>query len=255
MAGKSLSPQPLFSFLSKIQFKVSPRSVFNFGKNASNATLDEPLKFKECTFLARREGLANQTLIFHVEGALLKSSSLFPYFMPVAFEAGGILRALILFLLYPLVWLVGKEMGLKIMVFVSFVGIRKDKFRVGTAVLPRFFLEDVGSEGFDMVMSCGKKIAVSDLPRIMVEGFLKDYLGIDAVVGRELKVIKNCFAGVMEDKNAGAVVLNEYLGDKKIVSHNAIGFGSSRKFLDEQLFTLCKVGQMPTLYVFCICSL
>ncbi|CAK7347076.1 unnamed protein product [Dovyalis caffra] len=243
MARKSFPMKPLVSFLSEIPFRL-PRNVDVFRWNnvsISNAIHDRPVKFQKYISLVQRSGqLSNQTLVFHLEGALLRSSSLFPYFMPVAFEAaGGIFRSVLLFLLYPLVWLVGKEMGLKIMVFVCFVGIRKDKFRVGTAVLPRFFLEDVGREGFDIVMSCGKKIAVSDLPTVMVEGFLKDYLSIEAVVGRELKVINGYFVGLMEDKKAGAVALNERLGEKIMGSH-AIAFGSFSFFLDEQLFTHCE---------------
>jgi len=43
------------------------------------------------------------------------------------------------------------------------VGIKAECFRIGRAVLPMFFLEDAGNEGFDWVMrSCGTKIGVSD---------------------------------------------------------------------------------------------
>ncbi|KAF2291460.1 hypothetical protein GH714_024413 [Hevea brasiliensis] len=137
-----------------------------------------------------KRSFSNQTiLVFDLEAALLKSSSLFPYFMLVAFEAGGLIRALILLLSYPFLCSVGKELGLKIMTFISFVGIRKSKFRAGTAVLPKFFLEDVGCEGFDLVMCCARKIGVSKLPRIMVEGFLKDYIGVEAVLARDMKEV------------------------------------------------------------------
>ncbi|OMO95478.1 Phospholipid/glycerol acyltransferase [Corchorus olitorius] len=180
---------------------------------------------KHCSFV-------DQTLVFEVEGALLKSYSLFPYFMLVAFEAGGPFRALILLLLYPLLLLVSNiELGLKILVFVSFVGIKKDKFRVGTAILPKFFLEDVGRQGFDIVMSYDRKVAVTEMPKIMVEGFLRDYLGINTVVARELKEFRGYFLGLMEEKMDA--------GDQKMSTPN-IGLVCSRKSYDHKIFSDCK---------------
>ncbi|XP_031266502.1 probable glycerol-3-phosphate acyltransferase 3 [Pistacia vera] len=178
----------------------------------------------------QQSSLSNKTLMFHVEGALLRSSSLFPYFMLVAFEGGGIIRALLLFLLYPLVYLVGEEMGLKIVVFVCFVGIREESFRLGRTVLPKFFLEDVGYEGFDVVMRHRRKIGVSELPRVMVEGFLRDYLGVEGVVGRELKSFCGYFVGLMEEKKWGSNF-----------HHDIIGFGCSNKSLNQNLFSHCEV--------------
>lgn len=169
------------------------------------------------------EELSNKTLFFHLETTLLQSTSLFPYFMLVAFEAGGLIRALILFLLYPLIWLSSRNIGLKIMVFVSFVGLRKDKFRIGSSVMPKFFLEDVGDEGFSLVMSGKRKVAVSDMPSVMIECFVKDYMGVDAVFGRELKVVFGHFVGLMEPTFA--------LDDVVMVSSShtvAIGPGFSR---------------------------
>ncbi|KAK3230790.1 hypothetical protein Dsin_002671 [Dipteronia sinensis] len=172
-----------------------------------------------------------------METTLLKSSSLFPYFMLVAFEAGGLLRALVLFFLYPLLCLVRRNQALKIMVFVSFVGLRQDKFRIGSSVLPKYFLEDVGNEGFSLVMSGKRTVAVSDMPRIMVEGFLKHYLGVDTVQGRELKVVSGYFVGYMEANNVNGVVLD----DDKMVSDHAVGIWCfSKCSLDHQLLSYCK---------------
>lgn len=188
--------------------------------------------------------ILNKTLMFHVEGALLKSSSVFPYFMLVAFEAGGPLRALILLLSYPFVCFVGQELGLKIMVFLCFLGIKEKSFRIGKDVLPKFFLEDVGYEGFLMVMKGGRKVGVTDLPRVMVDGFLTDFLGVNSIVGRELKVAGRYFLGLMEEKEINTLTLNQILGNDDIIgsNHQVIGIGCSNKPLDQQLFSKCKVS-------------
>jgi hypothetical protein len=203
------------------------------------------LKYQKYTSFAHRaEELSNQTLIFHSEATLLKSSSLFPYFMLVAIEAGGLLRALIFLLLYPFVCLFGEELGLKIQIFLCFFGLKKESFRIGASVLPKLFLQDVGVEGFDGVMICGRKVAVSDLPRIMVEGFLKDYLGVDIVVGRELKVVCGYYVGLVEEKKSHGIVLDEILGEDMKTSSAAIGICSYKKFLDQHLLAHCKVGSL-----------
>ncbi|KAL6296927.1 hypothetical protein ACE6H2_005069 [Prunus campanulata] len=190
MSGNLCSLEALSS---SFQVHSKPRETSPLEYEATKPHANN-LKFQKFNSLAQsaRE-LSNKALFFHFEETLLKSPSLFPYFMLVAFEAGGLLRALILFLLSPFICLVGGELGLNIMVFLCFFGIRMEKLRVGTAVLPKFFLEDVGCEGFDVVMGCGKKVGFSDLPRVMVEGFLKDYVGVDVVVARELKVVGGYF--------------------------------------------------------------
>lgn len=145
--------------------------------------------------------LGDRTVVFDVEGALLRSPSLFPYFMLVAFEAGSLLRALVLFLLYPFICLLSPDMQIKAMVMVCFVGIKQDSFRAGRAVLPKFYLEDVGLEGFQAVRRCGRRVGVSGLPREMVESFLRDYMGIESVALRQVKVVRGYFVGVMEDNS------------------------------------------------------
>lgn len=182
---------------------------------------------------------ANKTRVFDFEGTLLRSASLFPYFMLVAFEAGGLLRSLILFLSYPLVWLVGEDqLGLEIMVFLCFFGIRKDTFRIGSAVLPKFFLEDVGCEGFEAVMCCERKVAFSKLPRIMIEGFMKDYLGVEAVVARDLKTFSGYYLGLFEKNKANKTPSCE----GKSGNSNTIGIiGGHIEHIDQDLFSHFKV--------------
>ncbi|KAI4307343.1 hypothetical protein L6164_030543 [Bauhinia variegata] len=178
----------------------------------------------------------DQMLVFNFEDVLLRSTSLFPYFMLVAFEAGGLLRSLILFLCYPLIWLVGDELGLRVMVFLSFFGIKKETFGIGSSVLPKFFLEDVGSEGFEAVKSCGRKAAHSNMPRIMVEGFLRDYLGVDAVVAREMKSLFGYFLGLYEKNETS--ILDELRKVK--AGSSVIGIGSHYRYVDQGLFSHCK---------------
>ncbi|KAJ8747166.1 hypothetical protein K2173_013149 [Erythroxylum novogranatense] len=165
---------------------------------------------------------------------------MFPYFMLVAFEAGSVLRALVLFILYPVICLVGVEMGLKIMVFVCFFGIRKDNFRVGRAVLPKFFLEDVGLEAFEVIKRGGKKVAVSDFPQPMIESFLREYLEIDFVVGRGLRSFHGYFVGFMNQGKEEMVTLEELLADQKLLSRDVIGITTFDRSAEHQLFSYCK---------------
>ncbi|XP_007031180.2 PREDICTED: probable glycerol-3-phosphate acyltransferase 3 [Theobroma cacao] len=245
MAGK---PQNLnaFLFLQKILLTKTWSKIY-LQRKASNSHGFQP-QFNKYPFLANGlETHSDKALMFHTEGALLKSSSVFSYFFLVAFEAGGLLRAFILFLLHPIICLVGKEWGLKIMVFVCFVGLKEESFRIGRTVLPKFFLEDVGNEGFDMVMKCGgKKIGVTDMPRVMVDCFLKDYLRVEAVVGRELKVVCGHFVGLMEEKKPSSTAfleLDELLG-KENMDSSVIGISCFNNSLDQQLFSCCEVLYM-----------
>ncbi|KAL5582653.1 hypothetical protein UlMin_015095 [Ulmus minor] len=199
------------------------------------------MKFQSSSSLSQiSEEVQNQTLLFHLEGALLKSPSLFPYFMLVAFEAGGVFRSLVLFLLYPFVCLAGEELGTKLMVFVCFFGVKRKRFQVGRAVLPKFFLEELANEAFDIVMKFSRKIAVTDLPKVMVDGFLIDHMGVDAIVGRELKVVCGYFVGLMEEKKESTMVLKEILGDEKVDSP-LIGIGSFNRSLNQPVLSHCKV--------------
>ncbi|CAI0447747.1 unnamed protein product [Linum tenue] len=161
------------------------------------------------------------TLIFQLEETLLRSPSLFPYFTLVALETGGILRAFLLGLFYPLLrFVVGRSTGIKLMTFLCFAGLKTDRVRLlGRSVLPKWFLDDVGLEGLENVMSRrqGEKLmAVSDLPRVMVEGFARDYLGVATVVGREVKEVNGYFVGLMEEDRREERVLRAVDEVKKV---------------------------------------
>ncbi|ONK63180.1 uncharacterized protein A4U43_C07F12230 [Asparagus officinalis] len=153
--------------------------------------------------------LSTKALVFDVEGGLLRSSSSFPYFMLVALEEGGLLRGLILLLSYPLVCCLSQEMGIRVMVMVSFCGLSKKSFAAGRVVLPKFLLEDVGLEGLALMRRGKRRVCVSRMPRVMVEWFLKEYLDVEVVVGRELKVFCGYYTGFLEAGDIEAVKQEE----------------------------------------------
>ncbi|XP_054791488.1 probable glycerol-3-phosphate acyltransferase 2 isoform X2 [Prosopis cineraria] len=184
--------------------------------------------------------LSKRVLVFDFQGTMLRSASLFPYFALVAFEAGGLLRYLLLLLSYPLVWLVGEEsqVGLNIMVFLTFFGIKKDTFRIGSSVLPKFFLQDVGRPGFEAVQSFERKVATSKMPRVMVECVLKEYLGVDAVVAREIKSFHGYYLGLLHEEKKH----NKSLLD----SSNIVGIGRQTMNADQEEVYLASDAEKTT---------
>jgi glycerol-3-phosphate acyltransferase len=149
------------------------------------------------------ENLQGQTVIVDVEAWLLRSRlSTFAYFMLVAVEAGGFLRGLLLLLSYPFMCLLSGDMRLRAMVMVTFFGLReKEVARVGKAVLPKLFLEEMAMEGLDAVKDARRVVAVCTLfPRVMAEGFLKEYLRVDTVVGKEVMAVAGRYVGFIVDE-------------------------------------------------------
>ncbi|GAB2282160.1 hypothetical protein Dimus_016713 [Dionaea muscipula] len=182
----------------------------------------------------------DRTVVFTVEEVLLKSTSLFPFFMLVAFEAGSPLRALVLLALYPLICLLRKEWGFKVMVMVSFFGINKESFyKVGRSVMPKFFLEDTGLEGLEVLKKFKRKVGFTRMPRVMVESFLKDYMEVDHVVGREIKDFHGYFLGVLESHNNKAKNMVEGEEEEEINSI-VIGLCGSKSSIQNPVFSTCK---------------
>ncbi|CAL4919931.1 unnamed protein product [Urochloa decumbens] len=200
---------------------------------------------------AALDALPASVAVCKVEGGLLMSSSTFPYFMLVALEAGGLLRGLLLLLLYPALRLLGHGRAIKAMAVVSFLGLKKDAFRAGRAALPKLLLEDVSAEVFDAAVAAPRRcVFVSAMPRAMVEPFLREYLGVagDAVVALDMREFRGRYLGVMQGESEVLrgldveKVINKVKGGDDVVI-GVGGLGSS--FLD--LFQKhCKEVYLPT---------
>jgi glycerol-3-phosphate acyltransferase len=195
------------------------------------------------------EGRENQTLVCDFYGTLLRSSSPFPFFMLVAFEGGGMLRALLLLLFSPVIYLMGSngEVALRLMIFVTFFGLRKkDMNLVARAVLPKFYLENLDCKAYELMASCGRKVVMTSMPRVMVERFLKEYLGVEKVYGVELEMAKG------EDYFTGFVSCGGHLTKQRALEDlfgeikADIGLLSSTR--DNLLIPYCKVRN--SLYYF-----
>ncbi|KAK9102463.1 hypothetical protein Sjap_019717 [Stephania japonica] len=145
----------------------------------------------------------NYGVVSKLEGTLLLSRNTFPYFMLVAFEGSGPVRALMLLLASPFLFLLEslslESISLKVMIFISMAGLKvTDVKAVAKAVLPRFFLKDLRASAFKK-FSCssrhGKKYIVTLCPRIMVEAFVREYLNVDGVFGAELRTFDEYCTG------------------------------------------------------------
>ncbi|GJN35674.1 hypothetical protein PR202_gb24469 [Eleusine coracana subsp. coracana] len=197
-----------------------------------------------------QDKLHARTVIVDVEGWLLKSPlSTFPYFMLIAVEAGSFLRGFLLLLMYPFLLCLSLHSGdlyLKAMVMVSFFGLReKEVIRISKAVLPKFFLEEVTVEGLEAFKKAGTVVAVTmAFPRVMVEGSLKEYLGVRTVVGREITMVAGRYLGFLEEEETsmervGAML--EEMDEMKSKGDGAVGLVAMGSRMHHVFSHYCKV--------------
>ncbi|KAL8152213.1 hypothetical protein V2J09_009973 [Rumex salicifolius] len=197
-----------------------------------------------------------KTIVCDLNGALLRSSisssssSFFPFFMLVAFEGGSVIRAFLLLLSYPFsCLLISQELKLKVMVFITFFGLRvKDMESVARTVLPKFYLEDLHPLVYEMWASAKDKVVITSVPKVMVEWFAKEYLEASQVIGSELQTCggKNgnlFFSGFV--KSPGLVVKHKAfkanLGDAR---NDVVGLGISSSTHDHLFLCNCKESFM-----------
>ncbi|KAL8532564.1 hypothetical protein ACS0TY_008959 [Phlomoides rotata] len=136
-------------------------------------------------------GREKETVVADLDGTLLRGRSSFPYFALVAFEIGGFFRLFILLLLTPLIGLlyyfVSESAGIRVLIFATYAGTRVfDIESVARTVLPKFYAGDLHPESWRVFSSCGRRVVLTANPRIMVEAFLKEFLGADTVLGTEI---------------------------------------------------------------------
>ncbi|CAD6252853.1 unnamed protein product [Miscanthus lutarioriparius] len=169
--------------------------------------------------------------------------------MLVALEAGSFLRGLLLLLLCPLIrLLMPRGAAVRAMAAVSFCGLRAGRFRAGRDVLSKWLMEDVAAEAFEAVRAAGiRAVCVTALPRVMVDGFLREYLGVEAVVAREMKVVWGFYTGLMEELPEGggemvmkAVVAAPAPAAEEESDKAVVGFSGSMEFLNHPLARCCK---------------
>lgn len=190
-------------------------------------------------------GRKKDTVVADLDGTLLRGRSAFPYFALVAFEVGGILRLLFLLWASPLAgilyYFVSESAGIKVLIFCTFAGVKVSAIEsVARAVLPKFYSSDLHPESWRVFSSCGKRCVLTANPRIMVEAFLKEYLGADVVFGTEVATYKGratgfvCQPGILVGKNK-ADALRKSFGE----TQPEIGLGDRKT--DFPFMALCKV--------------
>ncbi|XP_002520171.2 glycerol-3-phosphate acyltransferase RAM2 [Ricinus communis] len=194
------------------------------------------------------KGREKHTVVADMDGTLFIGRSSFPYFALIAFEAGGIFRLLFLLLASPLAallyYFVSESAGIQVLTFASFAGMKvSDIESVARAVLPKFYSSDLHPESWRVFSSCGKRCVLTANPRIMVEAFLKDFLGADLVFGTEISTYKGRATGfvrtpgVLVGKNK-ANALKKAFGDAR----PEVGLGDRRT--DAPFMALCKEGYL-----------
>lgn len=198
-------------------------------------------------------GRETQTVVCgDINGTLLRSQSSFPFFMLIAFEGGGIFRAFLLLLSYPVLLLLvfNHQLKLRVMIFLTFCGLNiKNMETVSRAVLPKFYLENLNVHVYNVLASAGSRLVFTSLPKVMVEGFLKDYLNFGTVGGTELHTFGQYYTGFL---SSSGILLNKHRDLKEFTGENKpdIGIGSSSSIHDHFLISHCKVHIITTSSVF-----
>lgn len=186
------------------------------------------------------------SVVSELEGTLLKDWDPFSYFMLVAFEASGLIRFALLLILWPLIRvleMVGMgEAGLKLMVFVAVAGVPESEIEtVARSVLPKFMMDDLDMDAWEVFSSYDKRVVVSRMPKIMVERFVKEHLRADEVIGTQLCVNRFGFATGLVEADSFTTI---YRRVAELFNKDAPALGMGRPTASTSSFLqLCKVSR------------
>ncbi|PWA39144.1 HAD-like domain-containing protein [Artemisia annua] len=128
-----------------------------------------------------------------LDGTLLKSNLSFLYYILLAIEAGSLIRGLILIFSIPLITLtsifISEQLAAKILIFITYSQLKMSNIEhVSRTILPFFYAKDVRNDSFEVFDMCEKKVVVTANPVVMVDVFVKEWLGGDKVIGTAIEV-------------------------------------------------------------------
>nr|GEU77898.1 glycerol-3-phosphate 2-O-acyltransferase 6-like [Tanacetum cinerariifolium] len=194
-------------------------------------------------------GRENQTVVSDLDGTLLRGRSSFPYFALVAFEVGGVLRLLFLLLASPIVgilyYFISESAGIRVLIFATFAGMKvSDIESVARAVLPKFYSSDLHPETWRVFSACGKRCVLTANPTVMVEPFLKEFLGAELVLGTEIGSWRGRATGLVKQPGVlvGCNKADALLEAFKDVSLPELALGDRKT--DYPYMKLCKEGYL-----------
>ncbi|GFP97308.1 glycerol-3-phosphate 2-o-acyltransferase 4 [Phtheirospermum japonicum] len=193
---------------------------------------------------------SRRSIAADLDGTLLISRSSFPYFMLVAIEAGSLLRGLVLLLSFPIIAVAyvffSEALAIQMLIYISYSGLRvKDIELASRAVLPRFYASDVRPESYAVFEKCERKVVITANPTIMVEPFVKEFLGGDKVIGTEIEVDPKTRKATGFVKKPGVLVGKlKKLGILKEFGDEKPDFGIGDRESDHDFMSVCKEGYM-----------
>ncbi|GLJ40668.1 hypothetical protein SUGI_0839730 [Cryptomeria japonica] len=196
------------------------------------------------------QGREGRTVAADLDGTMLRSRISFPYFMVIARKGGSFLRGMLLWANVPLIWFVytfvSEAAGLKILVFISLAGLKiRDIELISRTVLPDLYAEDVHPESWRVFSSCAKRYIVTASPRIMVEPFVKNYLGADKVLGTELQVTRSGWAtGFVKKPGVMVGRLKKEAVEAEFGPWAVPDIGMGDRETDHPFMAVCKEGYM-----------
>jgi haloacid dehalogenase-like hydrolase len=129
----------------------------------------------------------------------------------------------------------------KVLIFATIVGMRVTALEsVARAVLPKFYSADLHPETWHVFSAFGRRCVLTSNLRIMVEPFLKEYLGVDTVIGTEICTWRGWATGLVSQPG---MLVEENKADalKKAFGERMPEIGLGSRKTDYPFMILCQV--------------